>query len=754
MKKFFAAIAIAFALCAAGPAPRFDAWQTVGPGGSGAMYLPTIDPRDPNVVLEHCDMTGAYITHDAGRSWRMFNLRGTVAAFAFDPKDSKTIYAGTAVLWRSADGGRTWSMIYPNPAHTTEQMREDHAGSEYRSDDGLYPTGQVVRFIVIDPADSRRLYILFGLQGRAHTGGWLFSSKDGGATWARVKNFSPEPILAVYYDTGLRVVAGSGVFTQSGQHWAKTAGPPGGPIEFASGGDGLLYATNDAGVNVSEDHGQTWRVAKNALPGSPRFLAVACSQKHPEAAYAGFKDMHIDDTPGDFFGIARTSDGGRHWTPVYQEANSKPAPNMERNYIEDFYGETGPIRDLGVSPTNPDICYGTDSCPRSFRTFDGGKTWQQTMTQRVSAGTWTTTGYDVTNVYAIRFDPFSPNTVFLPQTDIGLFKSVDGGASWKSSIQGIRHEWYNTTYWIDFDPAVKGLIWGGFAGTHDLPRPKMWFRPGARHDIENFTGGVAISTDGGDHWTVSNTGMPETPVTHILMDPASPAGSRTVYACGFGRGVYKSTDNGKTWALKINGIEKRHPFAWRITRSPSGVLYLVVSRYSERGYTGDAEDGALYRSTDGAEHWVKIKLPEGVTGPNALTLDPADENRMYLAAWGVTLPDKVVGGGVFLSTDGGQTWRNIFRDSQYVYEVTVDPKHSDIVYNVGFENGAWRSINRGQTWTRLRGFNFKWGYRVIPDPRDDSKIYISTFGGGLWHGPAAGDPKAVEDVVTQVRIVN
>jgi len=189
-----------------------------------------------------------------------------------------------------------------------------------------------------------------------------------------------------------------------------------------------------------------------------------------------------------------------------------------------------------------------------------------------------------------------------------------------------------------------------------------------------------------------------------------------------------------------------------MTRANDGTLYLVVARRSEAGSTGDAEDGAAYKSTDGAEHWAKMKLPEGVNGPNGLTLDPKDDRRMYLSAWGVQLPDGVVGGGVYLSTNAGATWRNIFDASRHVYDVTADPRNPNVLYNCGFETGAYRSLDRGATWTRIRGFNFKWGHRVIPDPVDPAKIYISTFGGSVWHGPAAGDPQAVEDILTPLPV--
>jgi photosystem II stability/assembly factor-like uncharacterized protein len=241
--------------------------------------------------------------------------------------------------------------------------------------------------------------------------------------------------------------------------------------------------------------------------------------------------------------------------------------------------------------------------------------------------------------------------------------------------------------------------------------------------------------------------MGQTAAVHILLDPKSPAAARTLYVCGFGKGVYKSTDGGHHWVLKNTGLEGSEPFAWRLVPDTKGHLYLLVARRGEDGSVGSPLDGALYRSSDGAEHWEKLVLPAGCNAPNGLAIDPADPGRLYLAAWGRRTASGDVGGGLFLSIDAGKTWRGVLDKDQHIFDVTLDPGKPGVLYAAGFESSVWKSINRGESWTRLKGYNFKWGQRVIPDPKDPSLIYITTYGGGVWHGPAAGDPSAAEDIV-------
>lgn len=407
------------------------------------------------------------------------------------------------------------------------------------------------------------------------------------------------------------------------------------------------------------------------------------------------------------------------------------------------WGEPG--LGLAVAPTNPNICYRSDE-GALLRTTDGGRNWQAVYSRSMPDHTYATTGLDVTSTHGVFFDPFDVNRVFIAYTDIGLFRSENSGRSWTSSTTGVPDRWVNTTYGIVFDPAVKGRVWGVMSGIHDLPRAKMW----RRQSPARYVGGVCFSEDGGNTWTPSHLGMPSTAATDILLDPTSPVGARVLYVTGFGKGVFKSMDGGKTWRLKSNGLPGPEPFAWRLARDKSGVLYLVIARRSDDGGFGNMEDGGLYRSTDGADRWEKMDLPEGVNGPNWIAVDPRDTNRLILAVWGRWTPRGAVQGGIYLSTDAGKSWRNVLWRDQHIYAVTVDLDSPNILYAAGFESSAWRSIDRGETWSRIKGFNFKWGQQVILDPKNRGMILIATYGGSVWYGPAAGDSHAVEDIVTPV----
>ena len=760
------------ALAVRAQSPEAKGWRVIGPGGGGTTIGPIISPYDSRLVVEFSDMTAGYVTRDNGQRWRMFNLRGHTDAFCFDPSDPKVIYAGTVALWRSGDWGRTWKMMFPNPARdTVEHQIGDHSDYSLTTSDPAYPGGNITA-IAISPGSAAKngrgsaehLYLSFEQRGQPTV---IATSADGGITWRRLATL-PEHVLLLTkkgsakgsgQDSGLIAVSGSSAWRIGPDGGVKELGSVATSFRAASAarsGDSVwIYATGQDGkVYISEDSGQHFRaVTPDFQQSAGKFEAIASSDRHPEVAYAGFRGLQIGEGKENLFnGIARTTDGGQSWKIVFKESN-QPAANLSATWVEQRATQDGisiwfdSPYSLGVAPTNPDVAYATDLF-RTYRTLDGGVSWQEMNSRQLSDGSWVSRGLDMTTNYGVQFDPFDSRHIYMDNTDMGLFQSTNGGQSWRSTSEGVPEEWRNTTYWLAFDPAQRGLIWGAFSGTHDLPHPKMWRSQSPR----SFTGGVAVSTDGGNHWQPSSVGIPSDSITHILLDPSSPAGSRTLYACAFGRGVYKSTDNGDTWTQKNNGIAGDEPFAWRMTLSQDGTLYLVVARRSEKHDYSPSLAGALYRSTDKAEHWERVDIPPGVTGPLALEIDPRDAQRLYLAAWGQEGDIADRNGGVYASEDGGSTWKHIFTVMQHVYDVTIDAHHPDTLYITGFDAAAYRSFDRGAHWSRIKGYDFKQGSRIILDPNDPTQIYINTFGGGVWHGPAAGAANPPEAVLTPVPI--
>jgi photosystem II stability/assembly factor-like uncharacterized protein len=699
------------------------AWRIIGPGGGGTLFYPTVSPHDPRTVLAACDMTGAYITHDGGATWKMFNLGQPARFFVFDPLDARVMYAEADGLFRTTDGGATWTRFAPAASAIKRiTMGDDHAGARLYFDT---PPPLPHTAFAIDPADSQSMLLAHNTE--------LWQSVDGGESWRKIADLAGR-ISHIWIDPhslrGDRILylAGpSAIYIRQDGKW-RTGESPGTfayvDASFPESGVPTFYATAANNIFVSTG-AEKWR--ESSLPGfQGQAGAIAASPNHPEIAYVSYSRLR--NPVSQSFGVAKTTDAGRHWELVWQDTR-EPAANVRDAWLGPRFGHGWPgnPRDLGVAPGDPNVVYTADSA-RIMRTTDGGKTWGPAYSRATPDGNWTTNGLDVTTCYGVHFDPFDPRHMFISYTDIGAFASDNGGASWYSATRnGVPGNWVNTTYWVEFDPATRGRLWAAVSQTHDLPRPKMW----RNRNPETFAGGIVRSDDGGHTWRAQSNGMPSTADTHILRTPEG-----ALYVAGFGRGVFESTDLGEHWSLRNTGIEGEQPFAWRLARDSKGALYVVVARRSDDGNFGNTGDGALYRSTDNAAHWARVALPQGVNGPNGIAIDPRDPVRLYLAAWGRSTREGAQDGGIYLSTNRGVTWKRVLSEDQHIYDVTIDSTDPRILYATGFESSAWRSADRGLTWKRIPGYDFKWGHRVMIDPKDHARLYITTFGGSVWTNAA------------------
>jgi hypothetical protein len=329
-------------------APRFDSWKILGPGGGGALFIPTVSPHNPRTLLVGCDMTGSYISYDAGNSWRMFNLRDRSRFFVFDPVDPQTIYAATGGLWRSTDSGRTWALVFPSPASVTGvAMPDDHAGERILTSRGRAP---VVRALAVDPSDSKILYAALSDEGDTD----LHMSMDSGTSWRRIAGLS-RGAHKIYVDPGspkqdrtLYVIGVNSVSVREAGRWRRGPAPDGVTSfkdvcgGFPGGGAKLVvYAAAPNGLNISQDGGATWRDTNITMipwgDWAPRLDAVACSLSHPEVAYVSYRNLKR--LTATYFGVAKTTDGGRDWKLVRQEARTSAA-NFKDVWISQRFGRT------------------------------------------------------------------------------------------------------------------------------------------------------------------------------------------------------------------------------------------------------------------------------------------------------------------------------------------------------------------------------------------------------------------------------
>ncbi len=238
-------------------APCEGHWRGVAPGGGGALFQPTVSPHDPRTALVACDMTGNYITTDAGGHWRSFNLGTPAEFFLFDPIDSRVIYAKAGALYRSGDGGTTWARFFPRTVAKIT-MGDDHASPTFHVASG--PRGEIGT-MAIDPGDSQVLYLSIDSE--------LWTSRDGGATWQKVGNL-PAKARRMWIDPRsspldrtLYVAGTDAMHRREAGAWRSGASP--GTFTDLTGSPSRFYATAAGNIFVSGDGGMTW--STSSLPG-------------------------------------------------------------------------------------------------------------------------------------------------------------------------------------------------------------------------------------------------------------------------------------------------------------------------------------------------------------------------------------------------------------------------------------------------------------------------------------------------------
>ena len=518
-----------------------DQWTKIGPGGGGAVFIPTFSYSSKDKFLLRCDMTGTYLTNDGGSSYEQINMAGGASSFAWDPGDPNIVYIGSACLSRSKDGGKNWERIFPAKDEITgEQFRGDHADySIQTSGNSLYDSkpGRIGA-IRADPFDPGYVYFSMGNQFFYPDNSperWQKASLDETVDYIYSSRKAPENDVYIFTRSAVGIfnkkshsILSKKLPDQMSPAFSFTAGTVKSSdkvIFYALHHDASQEINGEFGYSevwISTDLGDSWKrvmddVVINSASGiKPSFSMITCAESDAEKAYLITNRYEETGTGKKFrywYGALKTSDAGNRWEWVwkggggsgkYGVRDGSGVANLKDAWAEKaFGGEYIRLMDVGVAPSDGNIAIVTDWY-RTMKTIDGGRSWQEIYSKSQPDGSFISRGLDVTTSYGVHFDPFDSNHIAISYTDIGYHHSFDRGKSWSRSVEGVPADWVNTCYWVVFDPDVKDKIWSVWSSMHDIPRGKMTRNPGWK---QYARGGVCVSTDGGKTWKPSVSGM-------------------------------------------------------------------------------------------------------------------------------------------------------------------------------------------------------------------------------------------------------
>lgn len=289
--------------------------------------------------------------------------------------------------------------------------------------------------------------------------------------------------------------------------------------------------------------------------------------------------------------------------------------------------------------------------------------------------------------------------------------------------------------------------------------------------------GVYKSTDAGETWT--NVGLPESHhIGRVVIHPDDPD---VVYVAALGhlyseneeRGLYRTTDGGDSWE-KVLGpvVEGKHIGVVDVVMNPLDprILYAATFDKVRLPFTYDlgGPGSRIYKSTDGGDNWEMLTngLPQGMLGRIGLDLFDGDPNIVYATIEnankeGMSDEDRyaellghqssagMIGGEIYRSDDGGESWRKVNADDEpiggqpayYYGQIVVDPNDADVVYVMSVS--TYKSVDGGQTWQpRALGHGGD-DHALWIDPEDpnhlvlghDHGMGITWDGGANWYHP-------------------
>jgi photosystem II stability/assembly factor-like uncharacterized protein len=681
-------------------------WRNIGPFEGGRVEAVAGIPGNPSTFYFGAVDGGVWKTVDAGQTWMPSwdgPDVGSVGALAVAPSDPNVIYAGTGEpdprtdiasgdgVYRSTDGGRTWTNV------------------------GLRASHQIGR-IVVDPRDPDVVYVAAeGDLFKPNAERGVYRSADGGTTWLRTLfvDDSTGAVDVAMDPTNPRILFAA-MWQVRRTPWSLVDGGPG------------------SGLYRSADGGATWqRLQRQGLPTGiwgRTSVSVGADGRHVYALINAHES-----------GLYGSDDGGTHWKLINDDQNIRQRPwyyfqvkadprDPSTIYLLNFFlyrstdGGTSiellhpPHVDnhaLWIDPTAPNrLIEGNDG--GATISFDGGVHWSTESNQPTA------------QIYHVATDAEVPYRVYGAQQDRGTYSiasATDHGAV-------TNQDWYDVAggesgYVLPVPGAPDTVFAGSYFG--DLTR---WSRATREaQDVtpwpENTEGYAAATVKYRFSWT-----------SPLAFDPFQPY---TLYSGA--QYLLTTTDGGRSWTeispdLTRNDKSKQQLSGGPITLDNVGaeyydVIYTIAPSTLARGQIWiGTDDGLVQLTRDGGAHWSDV-TPKAL--PDWAHVELVDASTHDAGTAYAAVSARMSGDDTpyaFRTRDYGRSWTSITTGLDgSVYFVREDPVRARLLY-AGTEHGVYVSFDDGDHWQSLM-------LNLPPTSMRDlavhgSDLVLATHGRGFW----------------------
>jgi photosystem II stability/assembly factor-like uncharacterized protein len=323
-------------------------------------------------------------------------------------------------------------------------------------------------------------------------------------------------------------------------------------------------------------------------------------------------------------------------------------------------------------------------------------------------------------------NPNNHSEYYVAVSSGNIFKTMNNGTTWKPVFE--KYGSYSIGV-VKMDPNNSNIVWAG-TGENNHQRAL------------GYGDGVYKTMDGGKSW--KNMGLKESRhIGGIVIDPRNSnivfvAAEGSAWGPGGERGLYKTIDGGKSWKKVLNISENTGVNNVVIDPVNPDVMYATSEQRRRHVHAkiGGGPESAIYKSTDGGENWRKLKsgLPTVHMGGMGIAVSPVNHNYVY-----VIIEAAEGKGGFYRSTDRGESWTKMSSHAssgQYYNEIFCDPVDVDKVYSV--ETFTHLTEDGGKTWKRLgRKFRHVDDHALWIDP-NDTRHFIIGGDGGVYESFDAG----------------